>query len=350
MTEATIGHNGGPALEEGSRKRKLTIRTQWAKALFADKRTPSYVIAMCWAIHWYSQDDGSGAALSNEQFETMCGVPDRSVTRGKRWLYDNGYVSLRVGRSGQKTRFQMLIPDPALAAVETQAEPEPVRQGGGIQDARVAALANSIRQGGGLEDEQPATEAALKNPIRHGGDVNPPEWRTVGRQGGDLIQESNQERKQEEEIGAHAPTTEEKTEQPSDRKSGNGFWHAAFAPKEADPHDDVLLHDGKVVLLNGAKTEWLLQFQGDEADLNLALIEISAEIQPNSNVPVKAQVSRKLAQMTRKRREQDKRYAAAAAAKGKPATRIEDAAARRERIRQHAIEAAEAFERQRGRQ
>lgn len=369
MTEATVGHNGGPPLEEPRRPRKLTMRTQWAKALFADRRTPSYVIAMSWAIHWYSQDDGSGAALSNEQFETMCGVPDRTVSRGKKWLYDHGYVTLRVGRSGQKTRFQMCIPDDLPHVLQMQelaanaADPEDKqdameadtgRHCGVIQPATVAALENSIRHGGGIAKTQDATVAASGEEIRQTGDVNPPERRTAGRQGGDLILESNQERKQEEEVRACAPTIEEKIEVKSphkpEAKSGASFWKAALAPKEPEPHEDVLFRNGEVVLLNGARVEWLGQFQGEEKILDLALMEIAGEIQPNSSTPIKVQVVRKLAQITRRRLEQDKRYAAAAASKGgKSSNRTEDAAARRERIRQHAIEAAEAFERNRGR-
>lgn len=333
MTEATVGHNGGPPLEEPRRLRKLTMRTQWAKALFSDKRTPSYVIAMSWAIHWYSQDDGSGAALSNEQFEAMCGVPDRTVSRGKKWLYDHGYVTLRVGRSGQKTRFQMCIPEDlphvlrlqelAANAVEPGSkqdatEADTGRQGGGVQSATVAALEDSIRQGGGIGEKQAATVAASNEAIRQSGEVNPPERRTVGRQGGDLILESNQERKLEEQKSAVAPCFEDEPEpiiepivyqrrRPVEKpaKSTRGDWANALG---ANAHACTEMVNGQVRLLNGTHLEWLEFFGGDEENLKLALIEISGKIQPNSAQSLDQQVLSKLAAMMRDKRDRDARY------------------------------------------
>lgn len=328
MTEAALGHNGGPPLDEPRRPRKLTIRTQWAKALFADKRTPSYVIAMSWAIHWYSQDDGSGAALSNEQFETMCGVPDRTVSRGKKWLYDHGYVSLKVGRSGQKTRFQMVIPDmdeilrqqieiEKAEVYEPAMEADTARQTGVLQPATVAALENSIRQGGGIEEKQDATVAASNEAIRQTGDVNPPEGRTAGRQGGDLILESNQERKQEDSESACAREIEfvpEETIEPvvyqrrrieKPQTSTRQQWAAALG---GDAHRCTEIVDGQVRLLNGTRTDWIAWFGGDEAGLDLALIEISGQIQLNSSQSIDKQVLSKLAGIVRNKRERDTRY------------------------------------------
>lgn len=360
-TAAPLGHNGGPALEEPRRQRKLSIRTQWAKALFADKRTPSYVIAMSWAIHWYSQDDGSGAALSNEQFEVMCGVPDRTVSRGKKWLWDHGYVSLKVGRSGQKTRFQMTIPDAShirlVEPVEAATEADTARQGGVLQPAMVAALENSIRQGGGIGKEQDATEADRIEPIRHPGEVNPPERRAVGRQGGDLIQESIQERKQEEEKSACAPCSEDefeksiepvvyqrRVEKPTTRTRAD--WAAMLG---ANQYSVTEIVNGQVRLLNGTHVEWLAMFGGDEESLKLALIEISGKIQPNSSQSLDQQVLSKLAAMLRDKRDRDERYRKGVERNAKTRPQAQDMAARRERIRKHAEEAAEVFERDRRR-
>ena len=108
MTNATIGHNGGPDING----RKVSIRTAWAKALFADPETPTYVMAMAWAIHWYSKADGAGAILSNEQFGLICGISEPTATRGKKWLREHGYVSLQGGKGDQKTQFQMVVPEP----------------------------------------------------------------------------------------------------------------------------------------------------------------------------------------------------------------------------------------------
>lgn len=335
MTDVAVGHNGGPPLDEPVHKQ--TLRTRWAKALFADPETPSHVIAMCWAIHWYSRSDGSGAALSNEQFVAMCGVSLSSAKRGKKWLRDEGYVAIRPGDGVTKTQFQMTIPP-------TRDE----KQRGVTWDTLwVHTDPPGQSDPGHSEPEGVHTDP----PQVH---TDPPRGVTVDP----YIQERDSRSIQESQDCADAPTIEVKTELESvpkfepkaEAKSGSAFWKDAFAPKEPEPHDDVLFENGTVVLLNGARTEWLNLFQGEEEILDLALKEIAGEIQPNSGRPIKSQVVRRLAQITRKRLEQDKRYAAAASSKSKPNSRTEEASARRERIRQAAIEAAEAFERQRGRQ
>lgn len=331
MTDNPMGHNGGPPLDEPTHKQ--TLRTRWAKALFADPDTPAPVIAMCWAIHWYSKPDGSGAALSNEQFVAMCGVSLSSAKRGKKWLRDEGFVTLRPGDGITKTQFQMTIP--------------PTRE-----EKRRGITGNSL----GAHPELPAHSDPVHSepegvhhdlpPVHH----EPPRGVTenpyIQERDSRSIQDSTQE-------CADARTTEVRTEvksaPKSEAKSGAAFWQAAFAAKEPEPHEDVIFRNGEITLLNGARSEWLGQFQGEEAILDLALKEIAGEIQPNSTQPIKVQVVRKLAQMTRRRLEQDKRYAAAAASKGKPSNRTDEIAARRERIRQHALEAAEAEERNRRR-
>lgn len=85
-------------------------------------------------------------------------------------------------------------------------------------------------------------------------------------------------------------------------------WGTAFA---APDHDDVVLQSGRIVLLNGARAFWIGQFEGNEADLNLALIEATGSIQPNSKQPVKLQIERILARKCSDRREKDRRYAKA---------------------------------------
>lgn len=101
------GHNHPPP--DGA-----SVRTRWAKALFANPDTPTYVMAMAWVIHWYSDKDGCGAAVSNEQFEAICGVSTATATRGKRWLRDKGYVKIKVGDGrGLKSSFRMTLPQAA---------------------------------------------------------------------------------------------------------------------------------------------------------------------------------------------------------------------------------------------
>lgn len=296
MTEAIVGHNGGPPLEEPTHKQ--TLRTRWAKALFADEETPSAVIAMCWAIHWYSKPDGSGAALSNEQFVAMCGVSLSSAKRGKKWLRDEGYVTLRPGDGITKTQFQMTIP------------PTRDEKRRGITGDTLGAHPELPAHSDPVHTEPEGVHHDLP-PVHH----EPPREVTVTPYIQERESRSIQEPIQE---CASAPTTEVRTEVKSAPKSapgGKAFWAAAFAPKEPEPHEDVLFTNGEVILLNGARSEWLAQFQGEENTLNLALMEIAGEIQPNSNTSIKVQVVRKLAQITRKRLEQDKRYAQAAASK-----------------------------------
>lgn len=113
---AGVGHNGGPQLTP-------SVRTRWAKRLFADKRTPSYVMAMAWVLHWYSDSDGGGASVSNEQFEAICGITRPTATKGKKWLLEHGYVTIKAGDGrGLKSSFKMTIPE---AAKEEKSLPLP---------------------------------------------------------------------------------------------------------------------------------------------------------------------------------------------------------------------------------
>ena len=101
-----IGHNNGPNID-GS---KQSIRTRWVKALLADTTAPSYVMAMVTPIHWFSRHDGTGAAISNDQFKGFSGISEDTATKGKKWLVANGYIQLKVGKQHQKTQFIMTIP------------------------------------------------------------------------------------------------------------------------------------------------------------------------------------------------------------------------------------------------
>lgn len=84
---------------------------------------------------------------------------------------------------------------------------------------------------------------------------------------------------------------------PHARESGSSYWKKALNP-QAD-HGVELLEDGRLQLVNGTRAEWLDQFGGDAKALDLALIETAGQIQPSSNVPLKLQVERKLAQIAR---------------------------------------------------
>jgi hypothetical protein len=236
VTNATIGHNGGPDLDEP----KQSIRTQWAKALFADPDTPSYVMAIAWAIHWYSRADGTGAALSNAQLEVICGISSATATRGKAWLRDKGYVQLRVGTGTTKTSFRMAIPEMGVITQIAPSESE----------------ANQADDGANQADD-----------------------------GGVITETTNiQERDS-------VPIPYENIEPPVDGKT---FWQGVLNP--ADAHS-VSFKNGKLALLNGERSRWLGEFGGDERRLDLALIQIAPYLQPNTRRPLLAQVESQLARL-----------------------------------------------------
>jgi len=70
-----------------------------------------------------------------------------------------------------------------------------------------------------------------------------------------------------------------------------------------------VLSDGSIRLVNGVRTFWLAEFDGDEHRLALAIKQIT--VQPNSRRPIRAQVESQLARQTSERRDRDARYSAA---------------------------------------
>jgi hypothetical protein len=305
VTNATIGHNGGPELDDG--RAIISIRTKWAKALFADPETPVYVMAIAWAIHWYSDASGSGAALSNEQLEVMCGISPRTATRGKAWLRDNGYVQLKVGL-GTKTKFLLTVPH--KMGVATQAtlatEATPIK---GSQPDGVANLTGS-------QSGEVATQARV-------GGSQSGEGGSQSGQGGVATQAALSSKDNQEDI--------QDKRAPARGRSKKSFWERAFT--RDDHSDGVALEKGRLTLLNGTKSYWLEKF-GTEDSLDLALIEISPLLQPNTQRPLQAQVEGRLAKIISERRDRDERYAKAvkankggAADQSKPSTE--------ERLRQY---------------
>jgi hypothetical protein len=95
-------------------------------------------------------------------------------------------------------------------------------------------------------------------------------------------------------------------------------WSKAFS---AEPeHETVRIEAGAVVLVNGTRAEWLARFGGDAEGLDLALIQVAGQIQPNSRShSIEQQAHRHLAKIVQERRDRDRRYrdvAAQNAAKG----------------------------------
>ncbi len=83
-------------------------------------------------------------------------------------------------------------------------------------------------------------------------------------------------------------------------------------------HQRVAFENGRLVLFNGLKQQWLKNFGGDEIALDLALTQAAAYVQPASLTrSLEIQVSSQLARMARDKRDKDTRYEKAVKANGK---------------------------------
>lgn len=268
-----IGHNGGPNLEG----RKESLRTAWAKALFADPKTPVYVMAMAWPIHWYSRADGTGAALSNLQFSKICGISEDTAIKGKRWLRDNGYVQIQVGGGAQRTRFIMTVPDDTTTDAD---------------DAHEVAMGGPLPAGGGVDISEGSPESegsppAAGGPLPAGG-------------GGDA----------KDPIFYKNPIPIQ--EHMARKEKGKGYWKEQFNPD----HVDYAFDGATLTLVNGTRTRWLLEFHDDDKALDLALMEVAGRIQQNGNKAISVQVEAGLAKIARDTRNQDRRYEQSKASRG----------------------------------
>lgn len=301
MTDAIIapvGHNGGPPLVESRYTDSLKYR--WALALFADPDTPATVIAMSWAIHWYSKWEGTGAALSNEQFSAMCGLSESSVTRGKKWLLDHGYVSIRVGKKGAKSQFQLVIPKTTKPELVVTVTTNP-------QELVVRETANDEEIGAHSEDLQEKGSHSDGNRSSHRAPIA-----QIGAHS-DALRGKDKPLVREKEESADAPEVVQEVDEPvvyqrrrQPKADGRAFWQKQLTPSQE--HQATALVEGRVQLLNGTRQEWVRMFQGDEEGLDLALIEISGKIQTNSNRSLDQQVMSYLAAMVRDKRDRDARY------------------------------------------
>jgi hypothetical protein len=268
---APMGHNGGPALEG----RRITVRTSWAKALFADPETPSYVMGMAWVIHWYSDRDGKGAAISNEQFMEICNLSRPTVTKGKLWLVEHGYLHIRVGDGrGVKSIFTMTLPE---------------------GDKEETALLH--------EEEAALREMAL--PLSAKGEISLPKGETALPKGETRLPPILDITRN---ITSSAPARPHET--------GRDFWAKHTNPHGYNPDADVRFDGHTLTLVNGLRSKWLDEFGGDDKRLNLALIEVAGQIQQNSSRALIVQVEAKLAHMAGEKLDRDQRYRAAAAKNG----------------------------------
>ena len=257
MMTPGMGHNGGPDING----RKVSIRTAWAKALFADPETPTYVMAMAWAIHWYSKADGAGAILSNEQFGLICGISEPTATRGKKWLREHGYVSLQGGKGDQKTQFQMVVPEPVRVIPQiTQ----------GHQELGSQTL-------GSHRDDTP-------HPTDDPGVI--PRLVCIQERDSGSIQDKPPAR-------------------PRTAKPAISPWLKALNPAACEGVEYV---DGQLRLINGARQKWLDRFGGNGERLDLAVEEIAPWVQPNSPKPILMQIEGKLAKIVGEKIDKDARY------------------------------------------
>jgi uncharacterized protein YdaU (DUF1376 family) len=96
-------------------------------------------------------------------------------------------------------------------------------------------------------------------------------------------------------------------------RSGAAFWASTNKVEGAyDPDADFQYIDGKVVMLNGTKAEWIAKFEGDETLLDNILLDVSAYVQPYSGRPLRVQVEGQLGRRLAAKIQGDKRYQEAA--------------------------------------
>lgn len=70
----------------------------------------------------------------------------------------------------------------------------------------------------------------------------------------------------------------------------------------------VYFQDGNIKLCDSLNLFWLEQFGNQQDDLNLALLQIAAYVQPNNVHGLEKQVSSQLARIVRDRKDRDQRY------------------------------------------
>ncbi len=127
-----------------------------------------------------------------------------------------------------------------------------------------------------------------------------------------------------------------------DRRRGGYNWKEAYGL--TDEWDAKLTPSG-VVLPADTMAEWLRRFGGDQARLDLALIQILPYMEPNSQRPLLAQAAAQLARIAGEKLDRDQRYDKAVRKKAEPAAAGESAG---DKIRRFAEEAEEKSRLKRG--
>jgi hypothetical protein len=274
IMSAPPNHNGGPPLVERSFKKR------WAQALFNHPgKKPMGSIAMAFLIYMRMDAKGEGAAIPDSEFMSHCGVSDGSVRVFKRWLVSQEFIRIKVrGHRGSCSEFQATIPA-ADAAIQAST---PVADQPNIPAANAGIPEPDYRRPMPVvEIIPPATAAGIRQMAAGDAGIPSRAHARIETPSGLVISQKVEDK---------SPLTPLRFE---------------------DPYDRATIENGKLVLFNGLRQEWLEKFGGDEETLDLALIEISADIQPNSRKSMEAQVSARLARMARDARDKDKRYAKA---------------------------------------
>lgn len=102
----------------------------------------------------------------------------------------------------------------------------------------------------------------------------------------------------------HKPSLRTITEPTQGASAGANYWQQQLNP-QAD-YGVSLTDDGRVILVNGTRADWLAKFGGDATALDLALGELS--VQPHSREGLRKQVERQLSRIARMRHDSDQRY------------------------------------------
>lgn len=92
-----------------------------------------------------------------------------------------------------------------------------------------------------------------------------------------------------------------------------------------EKEDSVSFVDGRLVLHNGCRQQWLAHFGGDTIELELALTQAAGYVQPHNRAKsLRVQTEAQLARILRDKRDKDARYAAAASKNRKTDKQVAD--------------------------
>lgn len=290
-----LNHNGGPPLEEVKSGRRVTVRTAWAKALMADPDTPTYVMAMGWVMHWYSDADGTGAVLSNDQFASICNISRPTVTKGKEWLRRKGYVSVKIGDGrGLKSTYTLTLPK-------------------GHKEESTFPLTHALSPAKEETALPPKGETTIPETTK--GEMSLQKGETTLPEKGETTLPLNQYK-------------EPVNNQYRARTRVTTPWLSLNPYSQEAAEDCWLDGEGVIHVCNGFRTELLDELGSDEKRLDLTLRKISGNVAPGTEgLKLKMRIRQLVAGHALQKHDQDERYLKAAeankakAAPKKPAMR-----------------------------